>query len=116
MKFTTPEGLQLRARLHDLDPSCPDSPDFLELLSQIRRDARMAVKQEDARAKYVWADEPAYKKLRADTYDRLGRHAQRLSELWLGARLVLEEGSEDFMVRALPPNNKGDWEGGVGVA
>lgn len=115
MRFTTPEAVQLRERLHGLDPSCPDDPDFLELLTDIRRDARMWVKQTKAVGKYTWADAPAHKKLQADTRERLNRHATRLTELWLCSRLLVEN-TEDYTVRILPPNNRGDWEGGVGVA
>lgn len=116
MKYITPEAVQLRERLHALDETCPDDPEFLELLSHLRRDARMMVKQEDARAKYVWADEPAYKKLRADTRERLAQHAAKLTDLWFCSRLLVDESSGDFAVRVLPPNNRGDWEGGLGVA
>jgi len=114
--FITLEGEQLGDQLRTLDPTCPCEPQFVSLLSHIRRDARMAVRQAEARTKYVWADEPAYLKLQADTRERLRKHAERLAQAWDCSKLLLDEESPDFMVRIVPPNGKGDWQGGVGVA
>ena len=109
--------VRLHQGLMAADPSCPRSTELVDLLRNLRRDARMAAAQARAQVNYEWADEPHYQKQIADTQARLARHAHDLNDLWPGAVLEREDDPRGFVVRLVPPNRRGTaWGGGVGVA
>lgn len=113
----TQEAWGLHARLYAADSTVPRSVVFLQLLTRLRRDARMKATQAENACSYEWADGPDYQKLMSDTDKRLAIHGDTLRMLWRGARLETADNPREYVVRIVPPNGRGSCLlGGVGVA